>query len=80
MGRTLCEIIVLHLISSLSPFQVCYTYTSFLPVQLVYTALFQIVFSFSSVADSVAGCLLRKVELRQFVRIKKTFLSYNMHF
>jgi len=66
------KLIVLHLISSLSLFQVCYVRTSFLPVQLFYITLFQLLFSFSTVANSVAGCLLRKVELRQFVQEKKT--------
>lgn len=44
---------------------------SFLPVQLFYITLFQLLFPFSTVANSVAGCLLREVELRQFVQGKK---------
>lgn len=62
------KLIVLHLISSLSLFQVCYMHISFLPVQLFYITLFQLLFSFNTVANSIAGCLLRKVELRQFVQ------------
>lgn len=61
------KLIVSHLISSLSLFQVCYMHISFLPVQLFYITLPQLLFSFSTVANSVADCLLRKVDLRQFV-------------
>lgn len=66
-----CVKLIVHLISTLSLFQVCYMHIPFLPVQLFYITLFQPLFSFSTVANSVAGCLHRKVELRQFVQEKK---------
>lgn len=47
---------------------------SFLPVQLFYITLPQLLFSFSTVANSVADCLLRKVDLRQCVEGVKNLL------
>lgn len=69
------KLIALHLISSLSLFQVCHMHISFLPLQLFHITLVQLLFSFSTVANSVAGCLLRKVELRQFIQEKKNQTS-----
>lgn len=72
MWRTLREInCTIYLVSPLSLFQVCYTRISFLSVQLFDIILFQLHFSFSIVANSVAGFLLRKVELMQFVQETK---------
>lgn len=65
------KFIALYLISPLSPFQVCYTCISFLSVQLFDIILFQLHFSFSIVANSVAGFLLREVELMQFAEETK---------